>query len=266
MQPSAQITLCSPGHGLACFACCPPIRPRGYDHAQWHSSLRRLFIDSTESIRSGVLPQKIMLGFWCDGLGFLDSKGRTIGCLLHPAQNNGQDLRGPTGYQEKCARESCAPSRAFASLETEVADGLAGLCRGMDSFAFSSAANPLMKLLSFGPKVSKAVFSMNPGELKAISALAWLDELDPQMGWLLGRMAGANGPSFLERHDVAVQASDAAAKLAQRIGPPPPIDSGEPPYKLCDEWEARFWKAISRRNKLRPADLRAWRECLEELI
>ena len=266
MQPAAHITLCSPGHGLACFACCPPIRPPGYDHLPWKSSLRRLFIDTTAAVRAGRLPDKVMLGFWCQGLGFLDPKGRTIGCLLHPAQNNGQDLRGPTGYQEKCARESCAQSRAFAVLEPETANKLAGLCRGMDSFAFSSGGNPLMRLLAFGPVVAAAVFELKPEDLGKLKALPWLDGLEPGHGWLLGCLTQTHGPSLLEQSGTSGRVQELAQNLAKRIGPPPPLNSGEPLRTLCDEWEARFWKAVSHRLRARPAELGAWRGFAEDLI
>ncbi len=225
-----------------------------------------MFIDNTAAVRAGRLPDKVMLGFWCAGLGFLDPKGRTIGCLLHPAQNNGQDLRGPTGYQEKCARESCAQSRAFAVLAPETANSLAGLCRGMDSFAFSSGSNPLMKLLAFGPVVAAAVHGLGLEDLGKLEALPWLEGLEPRHGWLLGRLTQTHGTDLLERTEAADRAHAIAKQLAKRIGPPPPLNSGDPLRTLCDEWEARFWKAVNGRVRARPADLRTWRGYAEDLI
>lgn len=207
-----------------------------------------------------------MLGFWCPGLGFLDPKGRTIGCLLHPAQNNGQDLRGPTGYQEKCARESCSQARAFAALPPQTRDRLAGLCCGMDSFAFSSSANPLMKLLAFGPVVAAAVHEHAPGNLEDLQGLAWLGSLKPHLGWLLGSMVHKHGSAILEMADAADRTQDVVKEMARRMGPPPPLDSGQYLHEMCDEWESRFWKAISGRNKARPIDLRTWREHAADLM
>jgi hypothetical protein len=53
------------------------------------------------------LPAKILY------LGFLDSEERKVGCLLHPAQNTGLDLRSVSFYgQELCAGHIC-PSHHF---------------------------------------------------------------------------------------------------------------------------------------------------------
>ena len=99
---------------------------------------------------AGRLPRKPMLGFWCDGLGFLGQGERKAGCLFHPARNQGRDLRELTGYGAKCRREWCLEARAFARLSAAEQDCLLDLCQDMDSFFFSACT----KIRSCGCSVS----------------------------------------------------------------------------------------------------------------
>ncbi len=39
-------TLCLPDTGKSCFACCPPIRPAGYEHVQ-HINIIKRIVDRT---------------------------------------------------------------------------------------------------------------------------------------------------------------------------------------------------------------------------
>ena len=49
----------------------------------------------------------------CEYLGFLDKDEKKVGCLLHPEQNNGSDMRDVSFYgQELCAGHLC-PSHYF---------------------------------------------------------------------------------------------------------------------------------------------------------
>jgi hypothetical protein len=51
--------------------------------------------------------------YCCEYLGFLDDEEKKIGCLLHPAQNSGLDMRAGSFYgQEICAGHIC-PSHHF---------------------------------------------------------------------------------------------------------------------------------------------------------
>ncbi len=260
------LTLCAPGLGLGCFACCPPIRPPGYDHARYESSLRRLFVENTAQARAGA-PARPMLGFWCHGLGFLDGGGQRVGCLWHPARNNGRDLRGPTGYQEKCARESCLQARAFAELTPATAAALIGLCQGMGSFAFSSPTqNLLLRLLAFGPEVATATAALTPAALADLAALPWLDALAPTDGWLLARLIEARGPAALTAPEAVARLSDLARRLAQALGPRPPLAAGQPLRQQADRWQARFWTALSGRARARPDELARWQAALAALL
>ena len=51
--------------------------------------------------------------YCCEYLGFLDEAEKKVGCLLHPMQNSGRDLRAGSFYgQETCAGHIC-PSHHF---------------------------------------------------------------------------------------------------------------------------------------------------------
>ncbi|MCB2227008.1 MAG: hypothetical protein KQH53_10060 [Desulfarculaceae bacterium] len=252
---------CAPAPGLSCFACCPPIRPASYDHAEHEGSLRRLLAENTATFREQGPPDRAMTGYWCPGLGFLDPSGRTVGCLLHPARHGGRDLRGPTGYQEKCARESCPPARAFAVLREEDSEALVALCEGMDSFAFSSEQrNPARRLLAFGPEVAEAAVGTGLASLEELRTWDWLREADPALGWLLARRLEAWGAASLGQPGLAPRLAAEAQALARRLGPPPPLEQGQPLGELCDEWEARLWRGLNGRKRARPGELARWRE------
>ncbi|MEW5911792.1 MAG: hypothetical protein AB1814_04505 [Thermodesulfobacteriota bacterium] len=256
---SGVYALCAPGLGLSCFACCPPIRPAGYDHADHQGSLRRLLADNTAAISQGRLPNAPIIGYWCPGLGCLDWAGRQVGCLLHPARHDGQDRRGPTGYAAKCSRESCAPARAFARLSAEAQAMLIAPCAGMDSFAFSSPRlNPVLRLLAFGPMVAAAAAGLRPG-LEDLRGWDWLWRAENAQGWLLGRALEQWGARALAEPGLAQRLAAAAARLAQALGPCPPLETGQALKELADEWEARCWRGLTGRRRARPAELARWR-------
>ena len=190
-------SLCRPRADLACFRCCPPIRPAGYDHADWRGSLRRLLVENTAAFKTGaaLADPRSITGFFCWGLGFLDGSGRLIGCLLHPARHGGDDLRRLTGYGEKCRRETCPEAEVFAGRGPAVRKALLDLAATGDSFAFSSpAANPLWRLLSWGEALDPL------GRALADSAHPWTRHLAAaRAGWrahLLARLSPPDGPDF----------------------------------------------------------------------
>lgn len=260
-------TLCSPGKGLSCFACCPPIRPPGYEHIQYRSSLIRQLSENRAEFLSGHLPSKPVIGFFCPGLGFLDSKGRQAGCLLHPLRNQGRDLRELTGYRDKCARETCPPFRAFAALEAGQRDALLELCQGMDCFTFSSREqNPLMRLLAFGPQTSARSAELGLADLEELASLEWLDALSPWSGWFLGLACQRQGGELLRKKGLAVDMRSVLARLSAGLGGGAPLDNGRPLVKLCDEWEAAFWLGLLGRKRARADEFKKWRKSLESAL
>lgn len=259
LQPMSE-SLCMPAPNLSCFACCPPIRPAGYEHLADRGSWRRMFSENRASFMAGHLPDHVQIGFSCPGLGFLDAAGSQVGCLLHPARNQGRDLREPTGYRDKCDRESCPQSRAYAAMPADARAALMALCAGMDPFTFSSRArNPVMRLLAFGPEVANAAAIISLYNIDALAAWAWLPEADPAHGWLLARLLEKRGPDLLTEPHLAELLRNTASDIAKRLGPSPPLEQGQLLFELCDEWEARFWRTLSGRHKARQAELERWR-------
>jgi len=122
-----RIPLCQPDSGKSCGACCGI-----YNYAD--SSQRALTVRlrrRTERFRASVRGEADLAAFssWvhrvedparrfevnhcCEFAGFLDGALRRVGCLLHPAQNDGVDLREASFYgRELCAGHRC-PSDHF---------------------------------------------------------------------------------------------------------------------------------------------------------
>ena len=151
-------TLCFPDAEKSCFACCPPIRPAGYDHLQHQNIVKRMLRENTLEFakqRAGVLP---ITGFSCWALGYLEQGYRLVGCLLHPAQNRGVDLRYRVDYGEKCRRESCPEAKVFSELGINERKFWLHLADGLDSFAYSSReVNPLFKMTGWGVDILRRI-------------------------------------------------------------------------------------------------------------
>ncbi len=147
-------TLCAPSPYLSCFGCCPPIRPAHYDPLDYVSSLRKEFAANRHRHLTTDPHHQPIVGYHCWALGFLDPHGRCVGCLLHPRQNGGKDLRHLIDYGDKCRRETCFPAAVFSRLPGVGQDFWLPLVQGLTSFHYSShRANPLFHLLSWGPRV-----------------------------------------------------------------------------------------------------------------
>jgi hypothetical protein len=144
-------TLCFPGNGKSCFACCPPIRPAGYEHIQYKNMVKRILRENTSEYYKkdkGIFP---ITGFSCWALGYLDRDCRLVGCLLHPAQNEGVDLRFQVDYGKKCQREICPEAKVFLELGIREREFWLHLSDDLDSFSYSSRKlNPLFKMMGWG--------------------------------------------------------------------------------------------------------------------
>ena len=53
--------------------------------------------------------------YCCEYLGFLDAGGTRVGCLLHPLQNGGEDLRGVSFYGRELCNGHFCPSYHYIS-------------------------------------------------------------------------------------------------------------------------------------------------------
>jgi hypothetical protein len=146
-----ELTLCAPDGRKTCFACCPPIRPARYEHIQHKRIIERVLRENTISFRKEDRGLSPITGFSCWALGYLDDGYKRIGCLLHPFQNNGVDLRYRVDYGNKCCRESCPESKTFNTLDEPVRRFWLHLADGLDSFSYSSREeNPLFRILGWG--------------------------------------------------------------------------------------------------------------------
>jgi len=158
-------TLCFPDSEKSCFACCPPIRPKEYEHAEYRIIIRRMLRENTSDIEFKKQKASTITGFSCWALGYLDKEYRQVGCLLHPGQNQGQDLRYLVGYGQKCRRESCQEARVFLELGKEVKEFWLRLAQGLDSFSYSSRAeNPLFKMMGWGSELLTLIAHKAGGE------------------------------------------------------------------------------------------------------
>ena len=145
------LTLCAPDIEKSCFACCPPIRPPGYEHLQYANEIKRILRENTASLRREEPSLSPITGFSCWALGYLDGGFKRIGCLLHPSQNNGEDLRYRVDFGDKCSRESCVEAGIFMRLTPEARRFWLRLSEGLDSFSYSSRTmNPLFRVLGWG--------------------------------------------------------------------------------------------------------------------
>jgi len=157
---SESMTLCFPQTGKSCFACCPPIRPTGYEHIQHRNIIGRMLRENTEAFNGHAEDKIPITGFSCWALGYLDKNHRLIGCLLHPAQNRGVDLRYRTDYGEKCRRESCPEAKAFSRLRVREKKFWLHLADGLDSFYYSSRGlNPLFEMMNWGGQLLSLIAS-----------------------------------------------------------------------------------------------------------
>jgi hypothetical protein len=154
-------TLCAPDMRKTCFACCPPIRPAGYEHIRHKPIIKRMLRENSLCFRKEDRGLSPITGFSCWALGYLDKEYRRIGCLLHPLKNKGMDLRYRVDYGEKCRRESCPESKTFSCLHEDAKSFWLRLARDLDSFAYSSREeNPLFHMLGWGTHVLGLVAAM----------------------------------------------------------------------------------------------------------
>lgn len=144
-------SLCFPDEEKSCFACCPPIRCAGYEHLQYKPSIMRMLRENSERSPGDGRGEGAITGFSCWALGYVDKGFRLVGCLLHPLQNGGLDLRYRVDYGGKCERESCQEQKIFSELEVHERRHWLGLADGLDSFSYSSRSfNPLFQVLNWG--------------------------------------------------------------------------------------------------------------------
>ena len=149
MPDESRINLCQPDAGKSCGACCGIYNYVDSSPETLCDRLRR----RTERFRDDVRGADDLAAFsrtvraaedqarrfdeiyCCEYVGFLEQAERRVGCLLHPVQNGGADMRGISFYgRELCDGHLC-PSyhflgRAEQAMLVELLDDwyLYGLC------------------------------------------------------------------------------------------------------------------------------------------
>ena len=152
------LSLCFPDNEKSCFACCPPIRPAGYEHIHYRTIIMRILRENSRDIHRRKETPSPITGFSCWALGYVLGDYKVVGCLLHPAQNRGVDLRYRTGYGDKCRRETCQEERIFSLLRGFEKKFWLQLSAGLDSFAYSSREiNPLFRMLEWGVNILRLI-------------------------------------------------------------------------------------------------------------
>ena len=129
------VHLCQPGAGKSCGACCGLYNYADSTRASLTARLRArtgLFHETVRGsedlaafsakTREREDPAKrYEVIYCCEYLGFLDAEEKRVGCLLHPLQNGGNDLRDVSFYgRELCDGHFC-PSYHYISREEKLA-------------------------------------------------------------------------------------------------------------------------------------------------
>ncbi|HOJ14410.1 MAG TPA: hypothetical protein PLS81_12450 [Deltaproteobacteria bacterium] len=126
---STSIHLCQPAENVSCAACCGIYnyaRNRRTELVKRFENRTRLFglvrqgklgLEGYRGIvkRSEHLKRVFPTIYSCEFVGYLDDGRRRVGCMLHPASNNGEDLRDASFYGRDICDGHFCPS--YAKLE-----------------------------------------------------------------------------------------------------------------------------------------------------
>ena len=135
MKGDGFVHLCQPDAGKSCGACCGLYNYADSTRAtltarlrertgRFHATVRgagdlAAFSARTREVEDQAKRYEVI--YCCDYLGFLDADERRVGCLLHPLQNEGRDLRDVSFYgRELCDGHFC-PSYHYISREEKLA-------------------------------------------------------------------------------------------------------------------------------------------------
>lgn len=131
----AFVHLCQPDVGKSCGACCGLYN---YADSSREALVRRLrartarfraqvhgiedlpaFSEQSKTMEDQAKRYEVI--YCCEYIGFLDQEEKRVGCLLHPLQNSGTDLRDVSFYgRELCDGHFC-PSYHYISREEKLA-------------------------------------------------------------------------------------------------------------------------------------------------
>lgn len=128
------MVLCQPDAGKSCGACCglynyvdssrEALTQRLSERTKRFNKLVKgpgdieRYAEATFAVEDFRKRYEVI--YCCEYLGFLDTEEKKVGCLVHPMQNNGIDMRTGSFYgQEVCAGHLC-PSHHFIPLSQQL--------------------------------------------------------------------------------------------------------------------------------------------------
>jgi hypothetical protein len=229
-------TLCFPDRQKSCFACCPPIRPAGYEHLQHKNINQRILRENTAAFMSEERTVVPITGFSCWALGYLDENYRLVGCLLHPSQNDGLDLRYRVNYGAKCQRESCREAQTFSELALSVKGFWLHLADGLDSFSYSSRrTNFLFRMIDWGTHLLNAISVTQTNRIHTAESFLTVypffstSLLPKAHAYLLNRLIKAENVDLLKSATFRAEFEHFAASLAEEIAHNQVLQSGGTP-------------------------------------
>jgi hypothetical protein len=217
-------TLCFPDREKSCFACCPPIRPADYEHLQHKNINKRILRENSAAFvreERNIVP---ITGFSCWALGYVDENYRLVGCLLHPSQNDGLDLRYRVNYEAKCQRESCREAQTFSELALPMKRFWLHLADGLDSFSYSSRrANFLFRMLDWGTHLLNVIPATQSNTIHTTESFLTVypffsTSLSPRAhAYLLNRLIKAENVDLLKSALFRAEFERLAASVAEQI-------------------------------------------------
>ena len=268
-------SLCFPDNQKSCFACCPPIRPSGYEHIQYQKSVQRFLRENTRQFDPREKTIKPIIGFSCWALGYLDEDFRLIGCLLHPAVNGGEDFRHRIDFGEKCGRESCYESKIFSILNEKQQSFWLNLTRGLDSFAYSSRKeNPLFKLLNWGPRILKLITAEETGMIFNVPSFFrtypfFTIQVNPKaIAYILNRLINKENIHLLKKEEFKEFFYDVLTNLNQAlIQELPDEEKGEYIHQLeLDKDFLHFLRLSLKRTKMEIGQAERIKKMTDEIL
>jgi len=119
------VHLCQPDASKSCGACCGLYnyadsgRESLVERLRRRTALFRASVRGPEATEDGARRYEVI--HCCEYVGFLDAGERRVGCLLHPMQNGGKELRDASFYgRELCDGHFC-PSYSYIARDEKLA-------------------------------------------------------------------------------------------------------------------------------------------------
>ena len=260
MKTVKKASLCAPDQEKTCFACCPPIRPALYEHIQYRGIVQRILRENTAVFQPESREVLPITGFSCWALGYLDPECRSVGCLLHPARNGGEDLRYRVDYADKCRRETCPEATVFSRLQPDAQRFWLHLARDLDSFSYSSRkCNPLFLMMNWGTTLLAVIpeeekYAMRSWPEFVMRYPFFSTAISPRgHAYLINRLVGINGLRLLRSEAFGLYLKGLSRRILERIGAQwPPPGTGHPVHRLDLDRDFLDFLRLSARIKRLP--------------